>query len=150
VSWLTEDRWPPWFDKLVVMVQREVAERLAAEPGAEAYGRLSVLAQHRARARMLFTLPASVFTPPPKVASALVEIAPAPQGPDTVPTVLLEEVTAAAFGQRRKMLKSSLAALGVNAVRLLSEAGIEPSQRAERLTIEDFVRLARHLRELRR
>ncbi len=150
VSWLTAERWPPWFDKLVVMVQREVAERLAAEPGAESYGRLSVLAQHRARARLLFTLPASVFTPPPKVASALVEIAPAPQAPDAVPAALLGEVTAAAFGQRRKMLKSSLGSLGVDAARLLNDAGIDPSQRAERLTIEDFVRLARRLQELRR
>lgn len=114
VSWLTEDRWPPWFDKLVVMVQREVADRLVAEPATEAYGRLAVLAQYRARARILFTLPPSVFTPPPKVASALVEIAPAPAPADAVPIGVLGEVTAAAFGQRRKMLRwsSCLAWLG--------------------------------------
>jgi 16S rRNA (adenine1518-N6/adenine1519-N6)-dimethyltransferase len=150
VSWLTDENWPPWFDKLVVMVQREVAERLAAEPATESYGRLSVLAQVRARSRILFTLPASVFTPPPKVASALVEIAPAPQSAEAVPPSILSEVTAAAFGQRRKMLRSSLASLGVDAALLLREAGIDPSQRAERLAIEDFVRLARNLRRLRR
>jgi 16S rRNA (adenine1518-N6/adenine1519-N6)-dimethyltransferase len=148
-SWLTGERWPPFFDKLAVMVQREVADRLVAPPGGEGYGRLSVLAQHRCRARILLTLPASVFTPPPKVSSALVEIAPAPERADAVPTALLEQVTAAAFGQRRKMLRSSLAALGVDAALLLREAEIEPSERAERLTIEDFQRLARALQRQR-
>lgn len=150
VSWLTDERWPPWFDKIVAMVQLEVAERLVAAPATESYGRLSVLAQYRSRPRILFTLPASVFTPPPKVSSALVEIEPAPEPADAVPTSLLSEVTAAAFGQRRKMLRSSLSALGVDAAQLLAEAGIDASQRAERLTIEDFVHLARHLRRLRR
>jgi 16S rRNA (adenine1518-N6/adenine1519-N6)-dimethyltransferase len=148
-SWLTGERWPPFFDRLAVMVQREVADRLVAPPGHGGYGRLSVLAQHRARARILFTLPASVFTPPPKVSSALVEIAPAPQPADAVPTALLEQVTAAAFGQRRKMLRSSLASLGVDAALLLRETGIDPSERAERLTIEDFQRLARALQRQR-
>ncbi len=150
VSWLTDERWPPWFDKIVAMVQLEVAERLVAAPATESYGRLSVLAQYRSRPRILFTLPASVFTPPPKVSSALVEIEPAHEPADAVPTSLLSEVTAAAFGQRRKMLRSSLSALGVDAAQLLAEAGIDASQRAERLTIEDFVHLARHLRRLRR
>jgi 16S rRNA (adenine1518-N6/adenine1519-N6)-dimethyltransferase len=151
VSWLTEEEpWPPWFDKLVVMVQREVAERVVAEPATEAYGRLAVLAQYRARARILFTLPPSVFTPPPKVASALVEIAPAPAPADAVPIAILGEVTAAAFGQRRKMLRSSLASLGVDVASLCGAAEIDPSQRAERLTIADFARLARHLERLRR
>jgi 16S rRNA (adenine1518-N6/adenine1519-N6)-dimethyltransferase len=148
-SWLTGERWPPFFDKLVIMVQREVADRLVASPGHEGYGRLSVLAQHRARARILFTLPASVFTPPPKVSSALVEITPAPESADAVPTAMLERVTAAAFGQRRKMLRSSLASLGADAALLLREAGIDSSERAERLTIEDFQRLTRALQRLR-
>ncbi len=150
VSWLTEDRWPPWFDKLVVMVQREVADRLVAEPATEAYGRLAVLAQYRARARILFTLPPTVFTPPPKVASALVEIAPVSAPADAVPIGVLGEVTAAAFGQRRKMLRSSLASLGLDSASLCGAAEIDPSQRAERLTIADFARLARHLERLRR
>ncbi len=150
VAWLTEERWPPWFDKLVIMVQREVAERLVAEPATENYGRLAVLAQYRARPRILFTLPAAVFTPPPKVSSAYVEIVPAPAPADAVSTALLGEVTAAAFGQRRKMLRSSLAALGADTAGLLRLAEIDPSERAERLTISDFVRLARCLEEQRR
>lgn len=150
VAWMSGERWLPWFDKLVLMVQREVAERIVAEPGTGTYGRLSVLSQYRARARILFTLPASVFTPPPKVSSALVEIVPIPAPPGAVPADLLAEVTAAAFGQRRKMLRSSLAALGADAIALLKHAEIDPSLRAERLTIADFVRLARHLDELRR
>ncbi len=149
IGWLSEERWPPWFDKLVIMVQREVADRLVAEPGGADYGRLAVLTQHRARARLLFTLPPAVFTPPPKVSSALVEITPTePQA--LVPLALLSEVTAAAFGQRRKMLRSSLSALGVDAPALLRYVGIDPSLRAERLTVCDFVRLAQHLQALRR
>jgi 16S rRNA (adenine1518-N6/adenine1519-N6)-dimethyltransferase len=145
VGWLTEERWPPWFDKLTVMVQKEVAERFVAGPATEAYGRLAVLVQYRARARILFTLPPGVFVPPPKVASALVEIVPR-TGPDEVPVALLEQVTAAAFGQRRKMLKSSLASLGLpDSVSFLRGAGIDPSQRAERLPVADFVKLAHHL-----
>ncbi|MBI4724391.1 MAG: 16S rRNA (adenine(1518)-N(6)/adenine(1519)-N(6))-dimethyltransferase RsmA [Rhodomicrobium sp.] len=145
VGWLTEERWPPWYDKLVVMLQREVAVRLAAEPVSPDYGRLGVLAQYRAQPRILFSLPPSVFVPPPKVASALVEIVPRPTAKDAVPVSLLEQVTAAAFGQRRKMLRSSLASLGADTATLLRDAGIDPAQRAERLTIADFVRLARHL-----
>jgi 16S rRNA (adenine1518-N6/adenine1519-N6)-dimethyltransferase len=144
-GWLTAERWPPWFDKLVVMVQQEVADRLVAEPGGASYGRLAVLAQFRAKPRMLFSLPPSVFVPPPKVASALVEIVPSPAAAEAVPVSHLEKVTAAAFGQRRKMLRSSLATLGVETSALLERAGIDPSQRAERLTVADFVRLAQCL-----
>jgi 16S rRNA (adenine1518-N6/adenine1519-N6)-dimethyltransferase len=148
-GWLSEERWPPWFDRLVVMVQREVADRLVAEPGTADYGRLSVLAQYRARARLLFTLPPSVFTPPPKVSSALVEIAPTAAPEDAVPVKVLEEITAGAFGQRRKMLRSSLSALGADTAALLRDANIDPSLRAERLTVSDFLRLARCLQEQR-
>ncbi len=147
VSWLSEDRWPPWFDKLVVMMQREVADRLVAEPGTADYGRLAVLTQYRAQARLLFTLAPSVFTPPPKVSSALVEIKPIASPPDAVPVAVLERITAAAFGQRRKMLRSSLSSLGVDTAALLRDARIDPSLRAERLTVSDFLRLARHLEE---
>ncbi len=145
VHWLTAGPWLPWYNKIVVMLQKEVAERLVAAPGAEDYGRLAVLAQYRARPRILFTLPPSVFVPPPKVASALVEIVPQPQAPDAVPVSFLERVTAAAFGQRRKMLRSSLASLGADTAVLLEAAGIDPAQRAERLTVADFVSLARQL-----
>ena len=147
VSWLSEDRWPAWFDKLVVMMQREVADRLVAEPGTADYGRLAVLTQYRAQARLLFTLAPSVFTPPPKVSSALVEITPMASPPDAVPVAILAQLTAAAFGQRRKMLRSSLSSLGVDAAALLRDADIDPSLRAERLTVSDFLRLARHLRD---
>lgn len=150
VGWLSGERWPPFFDKLVVMVQREVADRFVATPGTSAYGRLSVLAQHRCQARMLFAVPPGVFTPPPKVSSALIEIRPALTPHDDAPIALLSEVTAAAFGQRRKMLRSSLAALGVDVPALLSAAGIDPSLRAERLTVSDFLRLSRLLQDLRR
>jgi 16S rRNA (adenine1518-N6/adenine1519-N6)-dimethyltransferase len=145
VHWLTAGPWLPWYGKLVVMLQKEVAERLVAAPGAEDYGRLAVLAQYRARPRILFTLPPSVFVPPPKVASALVEIVPQSQAPDAVPVSFLERVTAAAFGQRRKMLRSSLASLGADTAALLEAAGIDPAQRAERLSVADFVSLARQL-----
>ncbi len=145
VNWLTNDPWPPWFGKLTVMVQREVAGRLVAEPASSDYGRLAVLTHYRAHARILFTLPPSVFVPPPKVASALVEIVPRQMTPDAVPVSLLERVTAAAFGQRRKMLRSSLASLGADTAALIRDAGIDPANRAERLTIADFVSLAHHL-----
>ena len=145
VHWLTAGPWLPWYGKIVVMLQKEVAERLVAAPGADDYGRLAVLAQYRARPRILFTLPPSVFVPPPKVASALVEIVPVAQAADAVPVSFLERVTAAAFGQRRKMLRSSLASLGADTAALLEAAGIDPAQRAERLTVADFVSLARQL-----
>jgi len=149
IGWLSEELWPPWFDKLVVMVQREVADRLVAEPGTADYGRLTVFTQYRARARLLFTLPPAVFTPPPKVSSALVEISPTAAPQDAVPVAILAELTAAAFGQRRKMLRSSLSALGVDTPALLREADIDPSLRAERLTVSDFVRLAQRIQDLR-
>ena len=145
VHWLTAGPWLPWYGKIVVMLQKEVAERLVAAPGAEDYGRFAVLAQYRARPRILFTLPPSVFVPPPKVASALVEIVPQSQAADAVPVSFLERVTAAAFGQRRKMLRSSLGSLGADTAALLEAAGIDPAQRAERLTVADFVSLARQL-----
>jgi 16S rRNA (adenine1518-N6/adenine1519-N6)-dimethyltransferase len=144
-GWLTLGPWPPWFDRLILMVQREVADRIVAEPGGAAYGRLGVLVQYRARPRILFTLPPSVFVPPPKVASALIEITPRPEVACEFPVAFLEKVTAAAFGQRRKMLRSSLASLGADTGQLLQDASIDPQERAERLTVADFVNLARHL-----
>jgi 16S rRNA (adenine1518-N6/adenine1519-N6)-dimethyltransferase len=148
-GWLTEPRWPPWFDRIVVMVQSEVAERFVASPASEHYGRLSILAQYRSTPRILFSLPASVFTPPPKVSSALVEFLPMGSETSVVSPALLEDVTAAAFGMRRKMLRSSLASLGVDTALLLRDADIDPTQRAERLSIADFVRLAHCLHEQR-
>jgi 16S rRNA (adenine1518-N6/adenine1519-N6)-dimethyltransferase len=147
VGWLTHAIWPPWFDKLVVMLQKEVAERLVAPPGSANYGRLAVLTQFRCSPRLLFSLPPSVFTPSPKVSSALVEIRPLPEPPGAPPVAMLEKVTAAAFGQRRKMLRSSLASLGKDTLELLGDAGIDPTARAEQLAVAEFARLASRLGE---
>ncbi|HZV20366.1 MAG TPA: 16S rRNA (adenine(1518)-N(6)/adenine(1519)-N(6))-dimethyltransferase RsmA [Hyphomicrobiales bacterium] len=145
LRWLTQEPWPPWFDKVAVMVQREVAERLIAEPGSKGYGRLSVITQYRTAPKILLTLPATVFTPPPKVASAFVQMVPKPSSKDSVPAAYLEKVTAAAFGKRRKMLRSSLASLGEDTLSLLRGADIDPAERAEKLTVSDFVKLASYL-----
>jgi 16S rRNA (adenine1518-N6/adenine1519-N6)-dimethyltransferase len=142
IGWLTASPWPPWYDRLALMFQREVAERLVAPPNTKSYGRLSVLAQTRALPKLLFTVPARAFTPPPKVESALVELRPKPSCPSDAPISALKQVTAAAFGQRRKMLRSSLKSLGIDVARLLAEARAPDDARAENLGIEDFRRLA--------
>ena len=142
VRWLTPPSWPPWWESLTLMFQREVAERIVAAPGSGAYGRLSVLAQWRAVPRLVLDVPAAAFTPPPKVNSAVVRVVPAEAPADVEPTVL-ERVVAAAFGQRRKMLRQSLKAYDPDAARLLQRAGIEPTRRAETLSVEEFLRLAR-------
>jgi 16S rRNA (adenine1518-N6/adenine1519-N6)-dimethyltransferase len=144
IGWLTTEPWPPWYDRLVVMFQREVAERLVAAPGSKSYGRLSVLTGWRAQARILFDIAASAFVPPPKVTSSVVELVPRPQPLPCDPTVL-QRVTAAAFGQRRKMLRQSLKSLGVDPLPLLASAGIEPTARAEDIPVAGFVALTRAL-----
>jgi 16S rRNA (adenine1518-N6/adenine1519-N6)-dimethyltransferase len=144
VSWLTLEPWPPWYDRLVLMFQREVAERIAAGPGADGYGRLSVLAGWRSEARILFDVAASAFVPAPKVTSALVEIVPR-TAPLPCDAAALQRVTRAAFGQRRKMLRQSLKSLGVEPAPLLAAAGIAATARAEDIPIEGFVALARAL-----
>jgi 16S rRNA (adenine1518-N6/adenine1519-N6)-dimethyltransferase len=144
VKWLTVEPWPPWFDRLVLMFQREVAERIVAGPGGKQYGRLSVLTGWRARAKILFDVHPSNFVPPPKVTSSVVELVPRP---DPLPCnrAVLERVTEAAFGQRRKMLRQSLKSLGVDPLALLAGVGIEPTARAEEISVEGFVALAREL-----
>ena len=144
VSWLTLEPWPPWYDRLVLMFQREVAERIAARPGSDPYGRLSVLAGWRSEARILFDVAASAFVPPPKVTSSLLELVPR-AAPLPCDAKALQRVTQAAFGQRRKMLRQSLKSLGVEPAVLLGAAGIEPTARAEEISIEGFVALARAL-----
>ncbi len=134
------------FESLTLLFQKEVAQRLAAKRGTGAYGRLSVLAQWRAQVRMLFDIPGRAFTPPPKVTSTLVRLSPHPTPGAPAAQELLERVTAAAFGQRRKMLRQSLRALG-EPEGLLTAAGIEPTLRAEALSIEQFCALARALAE---
>jgi len=127
---------------MILMFQREVADRLAARPGAKSYGRLSVLAQWLCRAEKLFDLPGGAFTPPPKVASSVVRLTPRGQPPGVAAFAAMERTTAAAFGQRRKMLRQSLKSLGPGAMAALEAAGIDPTRRAETLTIEEFASLA--------
>jgi 16S rRNA (adenine1518-N6/adenine1519-N6)-dimethyltransferase len=146
ISWLTIEPWPPWYDRLVLMFQREVAERIAARPGSKSYGRLSVLAGWRSEARILFDVAASAFVPSPKVTSSLVELVPRP-APLPCDAEALQRVTQAAFGQRRKMLRQSLRSLDVEPFGLLAAAGIAETARAEEISIEGFVALARALGE---
>jgi 16S rRNA (adenine1518-N6/adenine1519-N6)-dimethyltransferase len=142
VNWLETEPWPPWYDRMVLMFQREVAERIVAQPKSKAYGRLSVLAQWRTEARIVMNLPPEAFTPPPKVSSAIVEFRPlaSPQPACRVKT--LARVTAAAFGQRRKMLRSSLKQITAFPELLLQRAQLAPERRAEELSVADFARLA--------
>ena len=144
VSWLTVEPWPPWYDRLVLMFQREVARRIVAGPGSKSYGRLSVLAGWRTRARILFDVAGSAFVPAPKVTSSLVSLTPRPS-PLACDRRALERVTEAAFGQRRKMLRQSLRSLGADTFALVAAAGIDPTARAEDVPIEGFVALARAL-----
>jgi 16S rRNA (adenine1518-N6/adenine1519-N6)-dimethyltransferase len=144
VSWLTAEPWPPWYDAAVLMFQREVAERIVAEPGSKSYGRLSVLAQWRCEACILFDVNRSAFVPPPKVTSALVRLLPRPE-PLACDRALLEAVTRAAFGQRRKMLRQSLRSLGSDTAALLATASLSPTARAEEIPVAGFVALARAL-----
>jgi 16S rRNA (adenine1518-N6/adenine1519-N6)-dimethyltransferase len=142
VGWLTQEPWPPWYDRLVLMFQREVAERLVATPGSKSYGRLSVLVGWRCTARICFDVAASAFVPPPKVTSSLVELVPR-KAPLACERRALERVSEAAFGQRRKMLRQSLRSLGLDATALLEAARIAPTARAEDVPVEGFVALAR-------
>ena len=145
ISWLKTEPWPPWFDRLVLMFQREVAMRIVAAPGGKDYGRLAVLSQWRTRPRILFTLPAEAFTPRPKVDSALVEFVPRPAPHPPCDVSVLEKVTAAAFGQRRKMLRSALRQITPDSEGLLQALGIDPKARAEELAVSEFCRIANAL-----
>jgi 16S rRNA (adenine1518-N6/adenine1519-N6)-dimethyltransferase len=144
IGWLSAEPWPPWYDRLVLMFQREVAERIVAPPGSKTYGRLSVLASWRTESRILFDIAPSAFVPPPKVTSSVVELKPR-TAPLSCDRRALERITEAAFGQRRKMLRQSLKSLGLDPTALLDEAGIDPTARAEQIPIEGFVAMARAL-----
>ena len=141
VGWLKAEPWPPWYELMTLMFQREVAERIVATPGSKTYGRLGVLAGWRSQAEILFDVSPRAFTPQPKVTSSVVRLTPRP-APLACDGLVLERVTAAAFGQRRKMLRQSLKTLGLDAQRLLAEAGIAETQRAEQIDIAGFVALA--------
>lgn len=142
IRWLSAEPWPPWYDSLVLMFQREVAERIVAPPGSKTYGRLSVMTAWRVKSRILFDIAPSAFVPPPKVVSSVVQLVPR-ETPLACDRRMLERVTEAAFGQRRKMLRQSLRSLGVDPAALLAEAGIEATERAEQISVEGFVALAR-------
>jgi len=150
VGWLESPTWPPFWDRLVLMFQREVAERIVASPRQRAdYGRLAVLANWRCETRILFDVPAAAFTPPPKITSSVVELRPRAE-PMPCDARALSAVTQAAFGQRRKMLRQSLKGLGVEPGLLLDAAGIEPTRRAEEVDVAGFVALARALSDARK
>jgi 16S rRNA (adenine1518-N6/adenine1519-N6)-dimethyltransferase len=142
LKWLSTD-WPPWWQSLTLMFQKEVAERIVARPGTEAYGRLSVAAQWRSRSRLAISVNRSAFVPPPKVTSAIVHITPLEQPPGVSPR-LIEQLTQAAFGQRRKMLRSSLRSVA-GAIDAAQSLGIDLERRAETISVDEWVRLARAL-----
>lgn len=141
--WLEAEPWPPWWRSLTLMFQREVAKRIVAAPGSGAYGRLAVLTQWRSEARLAMKVNRAAFVPPPKVMSAVVHIRPAAQ-PEGVASAAIARLSAAAFGQRRKMLRRSLAGID-GALDALAALGIDPERRAETLSIGEFVALARAL-----
>ncbi|WP_336057256.1 16S rRNA (adenine(1518)-N(6)/adenine(1519)-N(6))-dimethyltransferase RsmA [Nitratireductor sp. CH_MIT9313-5] len=139
VRWLTPENWPPFYESMTLMFQREVAERVTAAPGSNHYGRLGVLAGWRTRAKIAFDVPPQAFWPPPKVTSSVIHIEPNHE-PLAVDAQRLQKISEAAFGQRRKMLRQSLKAFGGESY--LERAGIDPTRRAETLSVEEFVKLA--------
>ncbi|GHC68785.1 16S rRNA (adenine(1518)-N(6)/adenine(1519)-N(6))-dimethyltransferase RsmA [Limoniibacter endophyticus] len=143
VRWLSVEPWPPYYASMTLMFQKEVAQRIVAQPGDNHYGRLAVLANWRTVPKIVMELPPEAFTPPPKVTSAVVHLVPR-EKPLACDAATLSRVTEAAFGQRRKMLRQSLKSLGGEA--LLDRAGIDPRRRAETLSVEEFVDLARLLK----
>jgi len=149
IGWLSLEPWPPWYDMMVLMFQREVAERIVAREDDEAYGRLGVLANWRAETRILFDISPAAFVPQPQVTSSVVRLIPRP-APEVCDRRALEQVAAAAFGQRRKMLRQSLKSLSVDPARLAAAAHVDPTQRAETIPVSGFVAMARELTNIRR
>jgi 16S rRNA (adenine1518-N6/adenine1519-N6)-dimethyltransferase len=145
VRWLTPKVWPPLWQSLTLMFQKEVAERIVARPGSKAYGRLAILAQWRCEARIVMTLPPGAFTPPPKIHSAVVHLSALPEPRFPADPAILSRVVAAAFNQRRKMLRASLKGAARDIEERLRTAGIDPTARAEEISLEAFCALARLL-----
>ena len=143
VRWLTPDVWPPFWQSLTLMFQREVALRIVARPGSKAYGRLAILAQWRSDPQIVLDLPPEAFTPPPKVSSAVVHLTALPKPRFEADAATLERVVATAFNQRRKMLRSALKPLGPDTEDRLRAAGLPPTARAEEINLEGFCALAR-------
>ena len=149
VRWLTPASWPPYWESLTLMFQREVAERIVAQPGTKAYGRLAVLAQFRCEANICFELPPQAFSPPPKVTSAVVHIKALPAPRFQANPKILSEVVARAFNQRRKMLRASLKGIVPNVPALLESVEIDPTRRAETLDLEAFCKLSEAVKTAR-
>ncbi len=147
IEWLNAEPWPPWYDTMVLMFQREVAERIVAHEDDDAYGRLGVLCNWRAETKILFDISPAAFVPPPKVTSSVVRFIPRDK-PEPCDRRTLERVAAAAFGQRRKMLRQSLKALGVDPAVLAEAAGVDPTRRAETIPVSGFVAMARKLTDI--
>ncbi|TMJ60927.1 MAG: 16S rRNA (adenine(1518)-N(6)/adenine(1519)-N(6))-dimethyltransferase RsmA [Alphaproteobacteria bacterium] len=148
IDWLSTEPWPPWYDMMVLMFQREVAERIVARENEEAYGRLAVLANWRAETKILFDISPAAFVPQPKVTSSVVRLVPRLE-PQRCDRRALEQVAAAAFGQRRKMLRQSLKSLAVEPARLAAAAHVDPTRRAETIPVSGFVAMARELTDIR-
>ena len=145
VRWLTPKDWPPFWESLTLMFQREVAERIVASPGSKTYGRLAILAQWRADAKIVMSLPPEAFTPAPKVSSAVVHLTALPKPRFEADAAVLNRVVAAGFNQRRKMLRASLKGVAPDIEDRLTAAGIKPTERAEQVSLEQFCALAREV-----
>ena len=148
IDWLSIEPWPPWYDMMVLMFQREVAERIVARENDEAYGRLGVLSNWRAETKILFDIAPAAFVPQPKVTSSVVRLVPR-DAPEPCDRKALEQVAAAAFGQRRKMLRQSLKSLAVDPARLAIAADVDLTRRAETVPVSGFVAMARELTDIR-
>jgi 16S rRNA (adenine1518-N6/adenine1519-N6)-dimethyltransferase len=148
IDWLSIEPWPPWYDMMVLMFQREVAERIVARENDEAYGRLGVLANWRAETKILFDVSPAAFVPQPKITSSVVRLVPRP-APEACDRRALEQVAAAAFGQRRKMLRQSLKSLAIDPARLAAAAQVDLTRRAETVPVGGFVAMARELTDIR-
>jgi 16S rRNA (adenine1518-N6/adenine1519-N6)-dimethyltransferase len=148
IDWLSIEPWPPWYDTMVLMFQREVAERIVAHENDEAYGRLGVLANWRAETKILFDISPAAFVPQPKVTSSVVRLVPR-QAPEVCDRRALEQVAAAAFGQRRKMLRQSLKSLAIDPARLVAAAQVDETRRPETIPVGGFVAMARELTHIR-
>ena len=145
IRWLTPPQWPPFWTSLTLMFQREVADRIVAQPGSKAYGRLALLAQWRCDPQIVMSLPPEAFTPPPKISSAVVHFTALPAPRFAADPKVLERVIAMAFNQRRKMLRSALKGLGPDVEDRLVAAGLKPTERAEQVSLEGFCNLARQI-----
>ncbi len=145
VRWLTPPQWPPFWDSLTLMFQKEVAQRIVAQPGGKAYGRLAILSQWRADARIVMELPPEAFTPPPKVRSAVVHLQALDEPRFPADAKTLSRIVAAAFNQRRKMLRAALKGVAPDIEDRILAAGLKPTDRAEQVSIEGFCALARQV-----